>query len=308
MGRPLRRHPAGQSYLVTSRCHQARFFLRPDPELNHLVLEWLTRAQQLYPSLRILAVCVLSNHLHLVVRDERSELAAWASYFLGNLSRAVNRLRKRSGPCFARRYSAEPILDAEALHDRLVYVVTNPVQAGLCERLDQWPGQVLYAAGAETLELEVEWVDRDALRRSRPPLQRRKVRSRSPDLPRVRGRLRIDPLADARERAPACEAIEARERALATRRRASGRKTLSPKLILAQHWHAAPRRPKRSPRPLCHASDPGLRRAFAEGFREFVTLFREASEQLRLGSHGQRFPEWSYPPGRPLVSVLPSAG
>ena len=65
MGRPLRRHEPGQLYLVTTRCHQARFFLRPDPQINEAVLEWLTRAQQHYPRLQILAVCVLSNHLHL---------------------------------------------------------------------------------------------------------------------------------------------------------------------------------------------------------------------------------------------------
>ena len=77
MGRPLRRHEPGQLYLVTTRCHQARFFLRPDRELNEAVLEWLARAQQHFPRLQILALCVLSNHLHLVVRDEDGELAAW---------------------------------------------------------------------------------------------------------------------------------------------------------------------------------------------------------------------------------------
>ncbi len=115
MGRPLRRQEPGQLYLVTTRCHQARFFLRPDPQVNAAVLEWLTRAQHHYPALEILAVCVLSNHLHLVVRDQKGELAAWASYFLGHLAKSINRIRKRRGTCFERRYSAEPILDEEAL-------------------------------------------------------------------------------------------------------------------------------------------------------------------------------------------------
>ncbi len=167
MGRPLRRHEPGQLYLVTTRCHQARFFLRPDPELNEAVLEWLARAQKDFPSLRILAVCVMSNHLHLVVRDELGELAPWASHFLGNLARAVNRIRGRSGTCFQRRYSAEPILDEEALIDRIVYVAANPVKAGLCKRVRDWPGVLLVASEGKTQKIPVTWVDRDKYRSAR---------------------------------------------------------------------------------------------------------------------------------------------
>ena len=110
MGRPIRRQTPGQYYLVTTRCHQARFFLRPDAALNAVVLEWLARTQQRFPSVKIHAVCVMSNHLHLVVCDQSAELADWASYLLGNLARGVNRIRGRRGCFFERRYSAEPIL------------------------------------------------------------------------------------------------------------------------------------------------------------------------------------------------------
>jgi REP element-mobilizing transposase RayT len=195
MGRPLRRHEPGQFYLVTTRCHQARFFLRPDRELNQAALEWLTRAQQRFSRVQILAVCVLSNHLHLVVRDQQGELASWASYFFGHFARAVNRIRKRRGTCFERRYSAEPILDDEALIDRLVYVVTNPVMAGLCERANQWPGITLFAAEGKSRDIPVTWVDRDGLRFAR---FRARLLGESPpqdDAFQVKGCLSIEPFA-----------------------------------------------------------------------------------------------------------------
>ena len=50
MGRPLRRHAPNTDYLVTTRCHQTRFLLRPEPAINEAVLEWLTRAQHAYPA------------------------------------------------------------------------------------------------------------------------------------------------------------------------------------------------------------------------------------------------------------------
>jgi REP element-mobilizing transposase RayT len=305
MGRPLRRHEPGQLYLVTTRCHQARFFLRPDRELNDAVLEWLARAQQRFPRLRILAVCVMSNHLHLVVRDEEGELADWASYFLGNLACAVNRIRKRSGTCFERRYSAEPILDDEALQGRLVYVVANPVKAGLCERWSDWPGVVLFAADGDPQEIPVSWVDRDRHRFARVRARLRRESAPKGDAFRVKGRLVIDPLpptdASRGDAEAITAAIEARERELAEERRRAGRKALSRKQVLTQSWCGAPRQPKRSPRPLCHAADPGLRKRFREGFNEFVSLFREASERLRGGDPNASFPDWCYPPGLPLV-------
>ncbi len=303
MGRPLRRQAPGQYYLITSRCHQARFFLRPDTKLNLAVLEWLTRAQHQFPKLRILAACVLSNHLHLVVHDRKGQLAAWASYFLGNLARAVNQLRGRTGACFERRYSAEPILDDEALVDRLVYTVTNPVAAGLCSRTDQWPGVVLFARGSRQEGIPVSWTDRDQERRERA---RARCRGEAPpgrEAFRVESNLVIDPLLT--ERGGSGDArlivgIEAREAKLANERRQAGLRPLGASRILSQSWHAAPRQPKRGPRPLCHAAAPALRAAFRQAFRAFADLYREASTRLREGV-SIAFPDWSFPPGGALV-------
>jgi REP element-mobilizing transposase RayT len=304
MGRPLRRHVPGQYYLVTTRCHQARFFLRPDRDLNEAVLEWLTRAQYRFPELLIVAACVMSNHLHLVVRDQSGQLASWASYFFGNLARAVNRIRGRSGACFDRRYSAEPILDDEALIGCLVYTVTNPVKAGLCNRADEWPGVVLFAPGPRRKEIPVSWIERDMERRARAQTQRRGEAATASDAFRVEANLVIEPLPTGlggSEDAGPIAAIEAREAELVAERREAVILPLGPAKVLAQSWHAAPRHPKRSPRPLCHAADTALRDAFREGYRAFVGLFREASERLREGTSQITFPDWSFPPGRPLV-------
>jgi REP element-mobilizing transposase RayT len=300
MGRPIRRQEPGQYYLITTRCHQARFFLRPDSQLNAAVLEWLARGQKRFPNIRIHAVCVMSNHLHLVLRDEASELAPWASYVLGNLARAVNRIRGRSGSFFERRYSAEPILDIEALHDRLVYVVTNPVKASLCERASQWAGVLLYAPDQQRKEIPVSWVDRDAYRQAKPrggdaPLDRKAFG--------VAGTLVVDPIPafDGPGAATVAASIEARERELAVEQRKARRLTLSPARVLAQHWHDAPKRPERSARPLCHATDPAIRATFKKSFQEFMTVFWEASQRLRDGVSRVEFPAWSFPPGSPLV-------
>jgi REP element-mobilizing transposase RayT len=298
MGRPIRRQAPGQYYLVTTRCHQARFFFRPDAALNAVVLEWLARTQQRFPAVTIHAVCVMSNHLHLLVCDESAELADWASYFLGNLARAVNRIRGRRGTFFERRYSAEPVLDVEALHDRLIYVVTNPVKAGLCRRARDWPGVVLFAGERVSESIPVSWMDQSA----KPGAG---VGHAGPetDALRVHGVIVVDPIPsfDSQGAASIAQGVEARERLLADERSSAGQPTMTRARVLAQRWQSAPSNPKRSPRPLCHAADPGLREAFVRGFEAFVSFFREASEMLREGAREIRFPEWSFPPGGPLV-------
>jgi hypothetical protein len=76
--------------------------------------------------------------------------------------------------------------------------------------------------------------------------------------------------------------------------------------VLAQSWRSAPRLPKRSFRPLCHAADLRIREAFARGFQAFVSGFREASAMFRDGVREIRFPEWSFPPGGSLVTCVGS--
>ena len=298
MGRPIRRQAPGEYYLVTTRCHQARFFLRPDAELNGVVLEWLARTQQRFPDVTIYAVCVMSNHLHLLVCDESAQLANWAGYFLGNLARAVNRIRGRSGTFFERRYSAEPVLDVEALHDRLLYVVTNPVKAGLCRRARDWPGVLLFAEEGDSESVPVSWMDR-----APKPEAGSGDAGAAPQYQRVDGALVVAPIPsfDSEDVARVAKGVEAREQSLAHERSRAHRSTMTRARVLAQSWQSAPRDPKRSARPPCHAADPGLRKAFLRGLEIFVSAFREASAMLREGARDVPFPEWSFPPGGQLV-------
>src|SRR5262249_43961235 len=60
--------------------------------------------------------------------------------------------------------------------------------------------------------------------------------------------------------------------------------------VLAQNPHHRTRRPKRSPRPYCHATRASDRLAFIERFRAFVASFRAASARWRQGDLSVEFP------------------
>ena len=68
-----RRVLAGKTYLLTRRCLGRRFLLRADPELNHLFAYCLALSAERH-GVEVQALCVMSNHYHLVVTDVRGVL------------------------------------------------------------------------------------------------------------------------------------------------------------------------------------------------------------------------------------------
>ena len=87
------------------------------------------------------------------------------------------------------------------------------------------------------------------------------------------------------------------------RRAATGAQPRGPEAIREQKPGTRPEKLKKSPAPLFHAFLKTARRSLYEGFALFVAAFREASEKLRKGDEGARFPAGSFPPGRPFVTA-----
>src|SRR5215210_5599899 len=68
MSRPLRFIPEEGSLVeITCRTIQGRYLLRPDPEVDDILLGVLGRAQRLYP-VEICGYSFLSSHYHLLLR------------------------------------------------------------------------------------------------------------------------------------------------------------------------------------------------------------------------------------------------
>jgi REP element-mobilizing transposase RayT len=141
MATPPRRILPGASYLVTRRCSERRFFLRPSRLTNEIVLYVLAVAAQRYGML-VHAFSVLSNHLHLVVTDQDAQLPAFMQYLDSLVARAVNASLGRFEGFWASdgSYSAVEPLDPGDVVAKTAYVLANPVAAGLVRRGSDWPG------------------------------------------------------------------------------------------------------------------------------------------------------------------------
>ena len=83
MGRRARNLPADHSFYITLRCNSRQFLIAKDLRRD-VLLAVLTKAKQKVPH-RLYAVCLIANHLHLLLRpDDASELPKlmhWIGWF-----------------------------------------------------------------------------------------------------------------------------------------------------------------------------------------------------------------------------------
>ena len=130
----------GSTFLVTRRCSERRFFLRPSSVVNGIFRYVLALAARRYGVL-LHACCVMSNHFHLVVTDPRGRLPEFQQYLDGLLARALNVVLGRREAFWTRdSYSAVRLETRASVVEKCAYVLANPVAAGLVRRGRSWPG------------------------------------------------------------------------------------------------------------------------------------------------------------------------
>jgi REP element-mobilizing transposase RayT len=130
----------GVTYLVTRRCFQGRFFLRPSRLTNDTLGYVLAVAAARY-SIQVHAFCALSNHYHLVVTDPKARLPEFQQYLDALVGKALNEALGRSQSFWdPNRYSAVSLVTPEDVVRKAGYVLANPVAAGLVRRACRWPG------------------------------------------------------------------------------------------------------------------------------------------------------------------------
>jgi REP element-mobilizing transposase RayT len=130
----------GQFYLVTRRCAQRQFLLRPDAETNNAFTYCLIEAAQRC-QVEVVLPCALSNHYHAVIFDRWGRYPEFLEHFHKLFARSQNALRGR----WENFWSSEQVcvvklVGREDVMDKLVYTAINPVKDGLVDRVDHWPG------------------------------------------------------------------------------------------------------------------------------------------------------------------------
>ncbi|HEY0707435.1 MAG TPA: hypothetical protein VGG33_11595, partial [Polyangia bacterium] len=144
---------AGRCYLVTRRCTQRQFLLRPDDETNNAFLYCLAYAAQEI-AVDVVAFVASSNHYHAVVVDPNGVIPRFLELFHKLIAKHQNALRRRRENMWSsEQTSLVELAGPDDVLAKVVYTLANPVKDHLVERAHHWPGATSLAAtvGGRTL-------------------------------------------------------------------------------------------------------------------------------------------------------------
>ena len=132
MPRSTRCLPQGYSFHITLRCNSRQFLIAKGLRRD-VLLSVLAKAQAKIPH-RLYAVCLMANHLHLLIRpDDASQLPRLMHWVGWYSAMALNRLAGRCGHFWEARYYSTAIApkDHRRVLNTLRYIHANPKAAGV---------------------------------------------------------------------------------------------------------------------------------------------------------------------------------
>ncbi|HEY2028331.1 MAG TPA: transposase [Myxococcales bacterium] len=301
MAYPVRQFEPHTIFFITSRTIQSRFLMAPTTKTNEFIGGILARAVR-QCQVELFAYVFTSNHFHAMVRaPSATAMSKFMQRLQSNIAIKVGRLVGWRGRFFARRYSAEPIVDEGAQVERLSYILAHGVKEGLVSKSQEWPGlscvHALVDDGRPSVHSWRNWTLRWRMEVD-SDLDVDRFSSECPSETEV---LELTPL-------PCWSALTPQERSGLVRQLVAGidrRAGISPREtashITEQNPLGAPFKTKHSPRPKAHASTKRLWAEAVRRYRDFHAAFRRASRAWLSGRFEVEFPLHCFRPPPWLV-------
>jgi hypothetical protein len=127
--------------MITRRCSERRFFLRPDKETTAAFFYCLAFAAD-KTDVQIIFTFAASNHHHTGIIDTKGRLPEFIHLFHLLLAKHQNALRGRWESMWAasEQTSVVELCAPEDILNKMTYALTNPVKDFLVEKAHHWPG------------------------------------------------------------------------------------------------------------------------------------------------------------------------
>jgi hypothetical protein len=294
--------------MITRRCTQRQFLLRPDEATNNAFLYCLAVAA-LRTGVRVLFAAAQSNHHHTGIFDPLGKYPDFIEHFHKLLAKCMNALRGRWENFWSsEQTSVVRLVDAGDVLDKMVYALTNPVKDNLVAKVADWPGVNAFESIMNDGSMTA--VRPDFFFREDGPMPATVTLTflRPPEFANMA----------AEEFAGTLRArVEAVEAEAEARRRATGARVLGRQGVLDQDWRGSPSSPapRRELCPRVAAKNKWSRIEALRRNKEFGHFYRTAFEAFRRGVKDVFFRRErsgcgvlrprSASPGRPLAAPLP---
>lgn len=87
-------------------------------------------------SIKVYAYCLMTNHVHLLIKDTNYKMDKFVKDMAGLYSRIYNTKYSRIGHLFQDRYKSEEVENQDYLLSLIRYIHKNPEKAGICKMKD----------------------------------------------------------------------------------------------------------------------------------------------------------------------------
>jgi putative transposase len=272
----------GQCFLITRRCTQRQFLLRPSRLTNQIIEYSLALAAE-QTGVQLHAACFLSNHWHGVVTDPEARLPEFLERFHRLVAKAQNAsLGRWENLWSSDKTSVVLLVDAADVLEKMAYTISNPVAAGLVRSPQEWPGVIsLRFSAPRTVEMPDVFFDEEGELDEAATLHF--VR---PDLG----------LSDGAFDARLTDAVAERVRRARTAMQLRGLPFVGRETVLRQPFLGTPRSPapRRNPSPRIAAKRTRARIDAIRRMLEFQRDYRAARLRWRNGEREVLFPAGTY--------------
>jgi putative transposase len=275
----------GVTYLITRRCFSRMLLLRPSPVV-HAMLEYVLADKAKEYGIQLHAYCVLSNHWHCVLTDPRGQLPEFQRDLGSTVARALNTALGRWESFWAPgSYSAVALQTPSDVLDKMVYVLANPVVAGLVRRGSEWPGlwSGISRIGGEAWEVKRP---EHFFRKEGPTPESAPLELTCPP--------GFESVAELKRRL--IEALTEREDLAARELAEAGRSFMGVRKVLAQSPFSrpAPGEPRRGRKPRVASQNKWKRLEAIGRLKGFLAEYRKAWSAFKAGAREVVFPVGTY--------------
>ncbi len=139
MAQPLRIEHPDTVYFITSKTIGGRLWFIHNSRLEHHVLSYLARYQELYGVI-LYGFIFMGNHYHMVAKFPQANKADFFRSFNAMFAKLVNSYVDNfdSGKLWSRRYTDQQLPRNEDIEHWWLYCTLNPVTSGLTQNLSSY--------------------------------------------------------------------------------------------------------------------------------------------------------------------------
>ena len=299
---PLRiENPAFGSF-GTCRTINSKLWFVNNSELEESLLANLAKYSNSH-EIELYAFCLQGNHYHLTTKFPKANRA---SFYRDLNARAAESVRRHvpqfeGGPLLERRYSEQALVLAEDIEEKFFYAALQPVGAGLCERLSDYPGYNSFydaISGRKRKFKLLNWTAYNKAKRKDPLVSKKPFyETYTLSFKRLPG---YEELSQEEYKKLMLEKLEERRLKLVKEYKNKGHEFMTKEELRKVRPGSSPKRTKKSKRysfrPLVLTKCGEARERFLEWYFSVYDAYKKACEKFLAGVLDVEFPPGTYRP------------